>query len=97
MSPGITLPTIQNGHQRLGAVSRATTGSGPSRLLGPSGTGRPRPGKAPEPTDFNRYVQPEEVERLLHVICLLDRTWASKRLSRVTSAARPASVPFPGR
>lgn len=31
--------------------------------------------KAPEPTDPNRYLRPEEVERLVSVARLLDRTW----------------------
>lgn len=31
--------------------------------------------KAPEPVDPNRYLRPEEVERLLKVARVLDRTW----------------------
>jgi integrase len=31
--------------------------------------------KAPEPTDPNRYLRPEEVERLLKVASVLDRKW----------------------
>jgi len=47
--------------------------------------------RAPEPPDPDRYLRPEEVERLITVAHVIDRRWAGCRCSSC-SPSTPASV-----